>query len=102
MRRRREDEAEDVNDVEISASFSADELVFHEDPVVRTRVRGWPEHESLSVRERDGLPWRVRSGQVYRNVHVDYRIAGAVRAPEFEPDPDRGGDERGSESPPNG
>lgn len=102
MRRRREDEADDVDDVEISASFSADELVFHEEPDVRTRVRGTPERESVSVRERDGLPWRVRAGEVYRNVRVDYRLAGAVRAPEFEPEPDGGGDERGSEPPPSG
>lgn len=102
MRRRREDEADDVDDVEIRASVSAEELVFHEEPEVRTHVRGTPERESLSVRERDGLPWRVRAGEVYRNVHVDYRLAGAVRAPEDDSEPEYGDDDHGSGPPASG
>lgn len=99
MRRRRED---DVDDVEIRASASAEELLFHEEPDVRTRARGSPERESLSVRERDGLPWRVRAKEVYRNVHVDYRIAAAVREPEADSEPEHGDDGRGSGPPANG
>lgn len=96
MRRRGEDDVEGVEDVEIRASASAEELLFHEEPDVGTRVRGTPERESLSVRERDGLPWRVRSGEVYRNVHVDYRLAAAVRSPEVDPEPEDGDDGRGA------
>ncbi|MGW8433633.1 hypothetical protein ACWGKS_00565 [Nocardiopsis sp. NPDC055879] len=99
MRRRREDETDDmddVDDVEIRASVSAEELLFHEEPDVRTRVRGTPDRESLSVRERDGLPWRVRGGEVYRGVHVDYRLAGAVRASEDDSEPEHGDDGRES------
>ena len=99
MRRRHED---GVDDVEIRAAASAEELVFHEEPDVQTRARGTPERESLSVRERDGLPWRVRSEEVYRNVHVDYRLAAAVRASEEDSEPDQGEDDRESGPPANG
>lgn len=108
MRRRREDDVgevddvDDVYDVEIRASASAEELLFHEEPDVRTRARGTPERESLSVRERDGLPWRVRAGEVYRNVHVDYRLAAAVREPDPESEPGQGDDGRGSGPPASG
>ena len=72
-------------DAEIDASVSADELTFHEVPDIRTRTWGNPDHEGTSGSERTGLPQDdVRSGVVYEDVHVDYRLASRLRLPEDE------------------
>ncbi|MCP3016459.1 hypothetical protein NGM33_24315 [Nocardiopsis dassonvillei] len=76
-------------DVEISASVSADELTFDEVPEVRARTRGEPDHEGISGSERSGLPHGVRSGAVYTDIRVDYRLASRIRlTEEAPPDPD--------------
>ncbi|APC34339.1 MULTISPECIES: hypothetical protein [Nocardiopsis] len=76
-------------DVEINASVSADELTFGEVPEVRSRTRGEPDHEGTSGSERSGLPHGVRSGVVYTDIRVDYRLASRLRPPgEATPDPD--------------
>lgn len=79
-------------DVQISASVSARELTFHEVPEVRSRARGGPDHESASNSERRGLPQPVRSGEVYTDIRVDYRLASRIRPREAPSDP-RGGQE---------
>lgn len=76
-------------DAEISASVSADELTFHEVPEVRSRVWGEPEHEGVSGSERTGLPQEgVRTGVVYEDIHVDYRLASRLQLPEDEGTPE--------------
>lgn len=75
-------------DVEISASVSADELSFAEVPEVRSRTRGEPKGESTSGSERSGLPHGVRSGQVYEDVRVDYRLASRIPDPQGPPEAD--------------
>ncbi|WP_150250388.1 hypothetical protein [Nocardiopsis deserti] len=76
-------------DVEISASVSADELTFGEVPEVSSRTWGEPDHEGTSGSERSGLPQGVRSGVVYTDIHVDYRLASRIRLSEEAP-PDGG------------
>ncbi|WP_047870850.1 hypothetical protein [Nocardiopsis sp. RV163] len=76
-------------DVEISASVSADELTFGEVPEVRSRTRGEPRQEGACGSERSGLPHGVRSGAVYTDIRVDYRLASRLSPPgEAPPDPD--------------
>jgi hypothetical protein len=65
---------------------SADELTFREVPRVRSRSRGEPDHEGASGSDRSGLPREVRPGVVYRDVHVDYRLASRIRLPEAPPE----------------
>lgn len=79
-------------DVEISASVSADELTFGEVPEVRSRTWGKPDHEGTSGSERSGLPHGVRSGVVYTDIHVDYRLASRIRLSGEAP-PDRGSEQ---------
>lgn len=69
-------------DAEINASVSADELTFHEVPEVRSRTWGAPSHAGTSGSERTGLPRPVRSGEVYKDIHVDYRLASRIEPSE--------------------
>lgn len=78
-------------DVEISAAVSADELTFHEVPEVRSRFWGESDREGTSGSDRSGLPHNVRSGVVYKDIHVDYRLASRIRS--FDAPPDRGAEE---------
>ncbi|MFB4313745.1 hypothetical protein [Actinomadura sp. 21ATH] len=66
-------------DVEITASVRADELVFHEEPEVDVAHAAEPAGESASGSTRTNLPDRVRAGTVYRDVHVDFRVAAKLR-----------------------
>lgn len=67
-------------DARISAAVSADELIFHEVPEVRSRSWGHPNHEGASGSDRRGLPQEnVRPGVVYKDVHVDYRLVSRLR-----------------------
>ncbi|WP_026129015.1 hypothetical protein [Nocardiopsis prasina] len=75
-------------DVEISASVTADELIFHEAPEVGSQHRGSPESEGTSGSDRSGLPKPVETGTVYEDVRVDYRLASRVRPTEDEPEDD--------------
>ncbi|MFJ9553095.1 hypothetical protein ACIRPH_04735 [Nocardiopsis sp. NPDC101807] len=68
-------------DVEISASVTADELVFHEAPEVVSRSRGEPNQEGTVGSDRSGLPRPVRTGVVYEDVRADYRLASRIRPP---------------------
>lgn len=67
-------------DAQIDAAVSADELTFHEVPEVRSRSWGHPNHEGTSGSERTGLPQEnVQTGVVYKDIHVDYRLASRIR-----------------------
>ncbi|MFY7067362.1 hypothetical protein ACOQFV_16025 [Nocardiopsis changdeensis] len=81
-------------DVEITAGVRADELTFHEVPEVVSRTRTEPDGEGTAGSDRSGVPYGVRTGTVYRDVRVDYRLAarltdpaGTPEAPAREPEP---------------
>ncbi|MEW2359743.1 hypothetical protein [Spirillospora sp. NPDC029432] len=69
-------------DVEITATVRAEELVFHEVPDVDVTHRAEPEGESASGSTRTNLPDQVEPGTVYRDVHIDFRVAAKLRAPD--------------------
>jgi hypothetical protein len=68
-------------DIELTASIEADELRFDEPPETEVRFFGEPGHESASGSDRTNLPDKVEAGVRYRNVRVDYRLAGRLTAP---------------------
>ncbi|WP_433698070.1 hypothetical protein [Nocardiopsis sp. CA-288880] len=68
-------------DVEISASVTADELVFQEAPEVVSRPWGEPNQEGTAGSDRSGLPRPVTTGVVYEDIRADYRLASRIRPP---------------------
>ncbi len=73
-------------DIDFSASVTARELRFEEEPQAEVRFWGYPEHNSVSVNERKNLPEKVQQGVTYRDVSVRSRIASELVAIEEEPD----------------
>jgi hypothetical protein len=63
-------------DVEIAATFRADELRFECKPEVIVRAA-----ESFSTRE--NLPDEVEPGVTYRDVAVSWRVAARLSDPDF-------------------
>jgi len=63
-------------DVEIAATFRADELRFECKPEVIVRAA-----ESFSTRE--NLPEEVEPGVTYRDVAVSWRVAARLSDPDF-------------------
>ncbi|WP_017589352.1 hypothetical protein [Nocardiopsis ganjiahuensis] len=84
---RHENEEAAAFDVEVSASVSADELTFREAAEVSSHTWAEPAGEGTSGSERTGLPRPVRPGEVYTDVHVDYRLASRLRLDETPQDP---------------
>lgn len=75
-------------DVDISASVSADELTFYDEPEVESRHWGEPRSEGTAGSDRSGVPRPVESGVVYEDIHVDYRLASRLRPIEEQPGDD--------------
>jgi hypothetical protein len=72
-------------DIELAASVTMDEIRFAEPPETDVRFTGEPGHESASGSDRTNLPEQVESGVTYRNVQVDYRLAGRLAGPGRKP-----------------
>ena len=71
-------DARENPDVEISARVKTRKLRFEEEPETKTRSWGSPEHESVSGTELENLPEKVRSGVIYRNSTVRFRLAAKL------------------------
>lgn len=61
-------------DISFSATVRARRMRWAQDPHTRVTFTGSPGFESVSESDRIGLPDRVRAGETYRNVRVDYRF----------------------------
>ncbi|TLW93715.1 hypothetical protein FFT09_10140 [Saccharomonospora piscinae] len=61
-------------DIAFTTRVTARRLRWHEDPDTSVSFHGSPGHRSESRSERDNLPERVRAGQTYRDVTVDYHL----------------------------
>ncbi|WP_048876484.1 hypothetical protein [Saccharomonospora saliphila] len=51
---------------------------WHDDPDARVSFTGSPGYRSRSDSDRVNLPDRVRSGETYQDVRVDYRLEAAL------------------------
>jgi hypothetical protein len=65
-------------DISFTATMQAQQMRWDEVPDVRVTFTGSPGFESVSESDRIGLPDRVRAGEAYRNVRVDYRLECAL------------------------
>jgi hypothetical protein len=61
-------------DISFTATVQAQQVRWGEVPDVHVTFTGSPGFESVSESDRIGLPDRVRAGETYRNVRVDYRL----------------------------
>lgn len=87
-------------DIELTTSVTADRLRFGDEPETDVRFHGSRGRETFSGADRTNLPEPVEPGTDYHDVHVDYRLATALRPgqlPETEPDlePKTGPDDAG-------
>ncbi|MEV4833927.1 hypothetical protein AB0K05_05355 [Nonomuraea sp. NPDC049486] len=79
-------------DIVFTATVRADRMRFAEVPETSVRFAGEPGEESGSGSRRDRLPERVREGEEYRNVRIEYVIASRIAFPGAEDgqeEPDR-------------
>jgi hypothetical protein len=72
-------------DIDLTASVAADELRFQEVPETEVRFFGEPGYESESGNNRVNLPERVKAGETYRRIRVDYRLANRLAGGREEP-----------------
>ncbi|MDQ3588317.1 MAG: hypothetical protein M3350_04070 [Actinomycetota bacterium] len=79
MAERRRPEKPESPDIELSARIDAKEMRFSEVPDTEVEFFGDPDHESAHGSDRTNLPDKVRKGETYRDVRVDYRLASKIR-----------------------
>ncbi|WP_007023138.1 hypothetical protein [Saccharomonospora iraqiensis] len=65
-------------DIDFTSTVHAERMCWRDDPETGVSFSGSPGYRSRSDSDRVNLPDRVRAGETYENVRVDYRLAAAL------------------------
>lgn len=71
----------ELADIVFTANVRADRLRFTEAPETEVRFDGEPAEESGSGSLRERLPDRVKAGEEYREIRIEYVIAAKIVLP---------------------